>query len=67
MKIISVFLLIVGLAAACAAQTVTESAAKQIESAAPELLTRAHEAGLAVVLIENCSVTWHRELGRHGA
>ena len=49
MKIISVFLLIVGLAAACAAQTVTESASKQIEGAAPELLTRAHEAGSAVV------------------
>ncbi|HEX3282954.1 MAG TPA: serine hydrolase domain-containing protein [Pyrinomonadaceae bacterium] len=63
MKILSVLFLILGVAVVCAAQTVTESASKQIESAAPELLSRAHEAGLAVVLIENCAVTWRRDFG----
>lgn len=63
MKFLSALLLLLGFIAVCVAQTVTESAAKQIQTAAPELLERAREAGLSVVLIENCSATWHGDFG----
>jgi CubicO group peptidase (beta-lactamase class C family) len=63
MKFLSVLLLVLGLVAVCVAQSVTQTAAKQIQTATPELLERAREAGLSVVLIENCSATWHGDFG----
>ncbi|HEX6187257.1 MAG TPA: serine hydrolase domain-containing protein [Pyrinomonadaceae bacterium] len=63
MKFLSVLLLVLGLAAVCVAQRVTESASKQIQAATPALLERAREAGLSVVLIEDCSATWHGDFG----
>lgn len=63
MKILSPFLILLLLGSVCVAQSVTESVAKQIQTAAPELLERVHEAGLSVVLIENCAVTWHGDFG----
>ncbi len=63
MKFPSALLVLLGLVSVCAAQSVIQSAAKEIETAAPEVLERAREAGLSVVLIENCSATWHRDFG----
>jgi CubicO group peptidase (beta-lactamase class C family) len=63
MKFLSASLLILGLVVGGLAQSVTQTAAKQIQVAAPELLERAKEAGLSVVLIENCSATWHGDFG----
>lgn len=63
MKSLNAVLLVLTLVAVCVAQSVTESASKQITVAAPEMLERAREAGLSVVLIENCSVTWHGDFG----
>jgi CubicO group peptidase (beta-lactamase class C family) len=63
MKFLSSLLVFLGLVSVCVAQEVTESAAKQIQAAAPELLERTREAGLSVVLIENCKATWHGDFG----
>jgi CubicO group peptidase (beta-lactamase class C family) len=62
-KFPSALLLILALVAVCVAQSVTQVAAKQIQVAAPELLERSREAGLSVVLIENCSAAWHGDFG----
>ena len=63
MKVLGVLFLILVLDANCVAQSVTQSAAKQIQTETPGLLSRAGEAGLSVVLIENCSVTWRGDFG----
>lgn len=63
MKFLSALLLPLLLVTVCIAQGVTPSAEKQIQTSAPELLERAREAGLSVVLIENCSATWHGDFG----
>lgn len=62
-KLLGSMLLMLALIAVCGAQTVTESASRQIQTAAPELLERAREAGLSIVLIENCSASWHGDFG----
>ena len=63
MKFLKVLLLALALATVSLAQGVTDSASMQIQVAALELLQRAGEPGLSVVLIENCSVTWHGDFG----
>jgi CubicO group peptidase (beta-lactamase class C family) len=63
MRFLITALLILAMVSVCLAQTVSQSAAKQIQPVVPELLERAHEAGLSVVLIENCAVTWHGDFG----
>jgi CubicO group peptidase (beta-lactamase class C family) len=63
MKFLSALLILLVVVSVCVAQSVTQSAAKQIQTAAPGLLGRAGEAGLSVVLIENCAVTWHGDFG----
>lgn len=63
MKSLNASLLLLLLVSVCAAQTLTETVAKKIEATAPELLERSHEAGLSVVLIENCTVSWHGDFG----
>ncbi|HEY5883921.1 MAG TPA: serine hydrolase domain-containing protein [Pyrinomonadaceae bacterium] len=63
MKFLSVLILLLGLGSVCVAQSVTDVASKQIQAVAPDLLQRANEAGLSVVLIENCSATWHGDFG----
>lgn len=63
MKFLIALLLLLALVAACVAQSPAQVAAKQIQAAAPELLERSTEAGMSVVLIENCSVSWHGDFG----
>ena len=63
MKPLNALIVIVILVPLCLAQTVTQVARPQIETAVPELLKSTGEAGLSVVLIENCSVTWHGDFG----
>lgn len=63
MKVLRPWLLILALGANCVAQSVTQSAAKQMATETTGLLTRAGEAGLSVVLIENCSVSWRGDFG----
>lgn len=52
MRLLNALLLNLGLVAICVAQSVTQSASKQLQTTTPELLERAREAGLSVVLIE---------------
>lgn len=64
MKALNTLFLILVCVAVCGAQTLSQSVAKQIEATAPEMLERTGEAGLSVVLIENCSATWHGDFGK---
>jgi len=63
MKFLKATMFLMAICVVGAAQSFTEAASKQIEGAAPELLERSKEPGVAVVLIENCSVSWHGDFG----
>lgn len=56
-------IVLLGGAGAWAADRFTPLAAERIEAAAPELLERFNEPGLAILLIENATITWRGYFG----
>src|SRR5215204_2506488 len=62
LKLLSSLILILGLISVSASQELTPTASEQIKTLATESLKNG-TAGLSVVLIENCSVTWRGDFG----